>query len=96
MPFDERGRAALEQFQITAAYISSHPRLAEVVEELEDSPDTYNRARQDARNYLQTKGFELPEGWTVRITHDSPITITVCVNGWCLSYTLSLEVTHEP
>jgi hypothetical protein len=94
MPFDEQGRARFQEFQLTAAYVASHPRFRELVEELEESQDVYRDSQQDPMKYLRSKGFELPDGWTVKLSHDSPLMFTVCVNSWCISYTVSLEVTH--
>jgi hypothetical protein len=96
LPFNEQGRAHFERFQLTAAYIAAHPKLREVVEELEESKEAFDDAQGDPRKYLEIKGLELPDGWTVKVSHDSPLTLTVCVNSWCLSYTFaSLEVTHR-
>ena len=93
MPFDDRGRAHFQEFQLAAAYIASHPRFRELVEELEDSSDVYREAQLDTKKYVQSKGFQLPDEWTVKISHESPLMFTVCVNSWCLTYTVSLEVT---
>jgi hypothetical protein len=94
MPFDEQSRTHFQQFQLTSAHIASHPRFPELVEELEESGDAYENAKVDPKKYFQSKGFELPDEATVTVSHESPLTFTVCVNSWCLSYTVSLEVTH--
>ena len=94
MPFDERGRQHFQDFQLLATHISSHPRFTELIEELEEDEAIYNDAEKDPRKYLIAKGLELPDYCTVKLSHESPLTFTVCVNSWCLSYTVSLEVTH--
>jgi hypothetical protein len=93
MPFDEHGKERLQDFQLAAAYVAAHPKFRELVEELEDSPEVYREAEQDPKKHLRSRGFDIPDDWTVTVSHDSPLTITVCVNSWCLSYTVSLKVT---
>lgn len=96
MPFDEHGRSRFQEFQLVASYFSSHPGLRDMVEELEESEDVYRDAQQDPMKYLRSKGFQIPDGWTIKFSHESPLTVTVCVNGWCLSYTFaSLEVSQR-
>jgi hypothetical protein len=95
MPFDQHGKERLQDFQLAAAYVAAHPRFRELVEELEDSPDVYRSAAGDPKKHLQSRGFDIPDEWTVKLSHESPLTITVCVNSWCLSYTVSVTVTTE-
>ena len=86
---------SFRDFQTMAAYIATHPRLQEIVEELEADlkadKTLFNEANKAPKKHLNDRGFDLPDEWTVQITHDSPVSITVCVNSYCV--TLSVEVT---
>ncbi len=93
MPFDEQQRAHFQELQLASAYLSCHPRFRELMEELEYSADVYSSAQRDLKTHLRSKGFELPDGWTFKVSHDSPITFTACVNNFCVSYTLDVTVT---
>jgi hypothetical protein len=95
MPFDEAGRRQIQDFQIIAAHVASHPRFRELVEELEESEELFNEAQKDPRKHLVSRGLELPEGCTVKLSHESPLTIIVCTDTACVTFSLSisLEVT---
>jgi hypothetical protein len=92
MPFDERGKAHLQDFQLMATYVVSHPRFLELVEELADSEDIYDEARRDPKQHLRKKGFELRDNWTFEISRNSPTTLSGCVTiegtAYCFTYTL--------
>jgi hypothetical protein len=96
MSFNGEERAHFQDFQLTATYLSSHPRLREIVEELEDSSEAYDYARRDIKGYFRDKGLQLPDEWKVTVSHDSPITITGCINSWCISYTFSSVTVSTP
>jgi hypothetical protein len=87
MPFDQNERQRFQRYQRTVAHVASHPRLREVVEELEDDPNTFNNAQGNPKGYLRGKGLDVDDEWTVEVSHDSPLRITICLNGWCGSFT---------
>jgi hypothetical protein len=98
MPLNEQQRRRFQEFQTMAAYLTTHPRLPEVVEELEDDIKgdraIFNSANADSKGYLKSKGYELPEEWTISITQRNPITITGCieVNGtkYCVEVVIDI------
>ncbi len=82
---EQQPSSNFREFQTMAAYIATHPRLHEVVEALEADANAdktlFNEANKDPKKHLNDRGFDLPEGWTVQITHDSPIALLLCVGA---------------
>jgi hypothetical protein len=92
MPFNEEGRKQFFEFQQVAAYVVGHPRLRDVLEELEGNEEVFRANEKEPRPYFAERGFDLPESATVSISHNSPVTIVVCVNGHCVSVDISVSV----
>ncbi|WP_030245541.1 hypothetical protein [Streptomyces sp. NRRL S-455] len=76
-----------QRFQLGAAYLATHPKLPDVVAEMERERQMVDVANKAPREYLKAKGIDLSDEWNISFSHDSPLTITGCVNSWCLSYT---------
>ncbi|MFG3267839.1 hypothetical protein [Streptomyces bobili] len=76
----------LQDLQLAVAHLVSHPRFFDVASD----PERLSSANEDPREYLNEKGFQLPPEWTVKFSKDSALSMSVCVNGFCM--TVSLEV----
>ncbi len=84
--------ASYEKFQLGATHIVSHPRLQEIVEELDGKPGNLSAANNDPPTFLKSKGFELSPEWVVSLAQGNSITIQACINSHCVQ--LSLGVHH--
>lgn len=88
--------SAFHEFQLAAAYVTSHPRLQAVVQELEDDlkadKTLFDEANQNPKKHLNDRGFDLPEEWKVEIRHGSPLSVTVCVGAGAGVHCVSVEV----
>jgi hypothetical protein len=91
--------AAFHEFQLMAAYVTSHPRLQAVVQELEDDLNAdktlFDEANKDPKKHLNDRGFDLPEEWRVEIRHGSPLSVAVCVSVGGETHCVSVEVNVE-
>ena len=92
MPFDDDTRARFDQFQRMATSLTGHPRLGEVLEELSDSDDEFERAQRDPKGHLRSKGIELPDEAQVTVKHESTVTVTVCIEGFCVSVVVKVPI----
>jgi len=92
MPFDEAGRQGIQDLQLVAMHVASHPRFRELVEELEESEELFNEAQKDPKKHLFSRGLELPDGCTVKLSHESPLTIMVCTDAGCVAFTISISI----
>ena len=77
--------------QLAATHVLSHPRLLDVVRELDNDPERFSSANEDPRKYLGEKGFQLPPEWTVRFSKNSPLSMTVCVNDHCITVSINVQ-----
>ncbi|MEU1186853.1 hypothetical protein [Streptomyces sp. NPDC005859] len=80
-----------QDLQLAVTHLVSHPRLLDVVRELDNDPERLSSANEDPREYLGEKGFQLPPEWTVKFAKNSPLSITVCVEG-IICVTVEFEV----
>ena len=99
MPLDDVQREQLQEFQLVAASILAHPRLRELVEALVDDPDeNLTTVKADPKKYFSARGIELPKNATVRVSRNTPITISICVGSvdfWCVDITLpDITIVH--
>ncbi|MFF9013482.1 hypothetical protein ACF09C_11020 [Streptomyces sp. NPDC014870] len=82
--------ATFQDLQLAVTHVMSHPRLLDVVRELDNDPERLSSANQDPHKYLGTMGFQVPPEWTVQFSKNSPLTIRVCVNSHCVSVSVEL------
>lgn len=72
-----RTASDFERIQLVLAHFVSHPNLGEVTEELSKNSETFT----DGKEYLQDKGFDLPEDARVSLTRNSPHSWHLCIAG---------------
>ncbi|MGW8779482.1 hypothetical protein ACWGNM_15630 [Streptomyces sp. NPDC055796] len=82
-PMPENASAAVQELQLAMAHIVSHPRLPDIVDELDNDTDKLSSANADPRTFLSDKGLQLPPEWTVQFFKKSPLGIQVCINDRC-------------
>lgn len=82
--------ASFQALQLAAAYIASHPRLDEVVRELDGNHGNIEAANSDSSKFLRGKGFEIPSWWTVKFSQGNSVSIKVCVNSHCVTVTIDV------
>jgi hypothetical protein len=92
MPFDDDTRARFDRFQRMATSLAGHPKLGEALEELSDSDEEFDRAQRDPKGHLRSKGIELPDEAQVTLKRESTVTVTVCVDGFCVSVSVTIPV----
>jgi len=64
---------------MVGAHVLSHPRLRELAEAFGDNADeNFSEARKDVRKFLQARGIDVPERFSVNVKRNSPIQIDLC------------------
>jgi hypothetical protein len=79
----EEASVKFQDVQLAATHVVSHPRLLDVVRDLDSDPERISSANKNPRGYLTEKGFQLPPGSTVKFSRHSSVTITICSHGIC-------------
>jgi hypothetical protein len=90
--FDETQKQEFFEFQKTAIEFVSHPRLRDAVEELEFDRNIFAENEQNPVPFFRARGFDLPEDATIKISHNSPVTVCLSVNDHmvCVSVLISV------
>ncbi|HEY9374226.1 hypothetical protein [Streptomyces sp.] len=81
----------LQELQLAGAYIASHPRFSEVVDEIGSDPAKFETANVNPVQFLNGKGFDFPPEWNITMSNAHSFSIAACVNDHCISITVTIQ-----
>jgi hypothetical protein len=80
------------EFQQFATQLVSHPNLLDVAAQLENDDQVFKANEADPMPFFVKNGINLPEGATVSISRNSPLTLIGCIDAGCITISINIDI----